>query len=65
MLQPDRMTVKTREALAAALEEAERRGNPELTPEHLLLPLLVQEDGVVPPLLDALGVDRAGFRSRL
>ncbi|MCK6480071.1 MAG: ATP-dependent chaperone ClpB [Planctomycetaceae bacterium] len=65
MLQPDRMTVKTREALAAALEEAERRGNPELTPEHLLLPLLAQEDGVVPPLLDALGVDRAGFRSRL
>ncbi len=62
MLNPEQMTVKTREALSAAFEEAERRGNPELTPEHLLIPLLAQEDGVVPPLLDAVGADRASVR---
>jgi ATP-dependent Clp protease ATP-binding subunit ClpB len=58
MLKPEKMTVKTREALAEAFQEAERRGNPELLPEHLIRGLLSQEDGLVPPLLDAVGVDR-------
>jgi len=65
MLKPDRMTVKTREALAEAFQEAERRGNPEATPEHLFLALIAQDEGVVPPLLDAVGVDRAALRTAL
>ena len=39
----NKLTIKSQEAVAAAQELARRRGNPELTPEHLLLALLDQE----------------------
>src|SRR3989441_1191593 len=39
----NRMTIKSQEAVAAAQDIARRRGNPEITPEHLLLALLDQE----------------------
>jgi ATP-dependent Clp protease ATP-binding subunit ClpB len=39
----NRLTIKSQEAIAAAQEEARRRGNPEIYPEHLLLALLGQD----------------------
>jgi ATP-dependent Clp protease ATP-binding subunit ClpB len=39
----NRLTTKSQEAIGAAQELARRRGNPEITPEHLLLALLDQE----------------------
>ena len=39
----NKLTIKSQEAIAAAQEAARRRGNPELTAEHLLLALLDQE----------------------
>src|SRR6059058_3770892 len=39
----NKLTIKSQEAIAAAQDDARRRGNPELTPEHLLLALLDQE----------------------
>jgi ATP-dependent Clp protease ATP-binding subunit ClpB len=39
----NKLTVKSQEAIAAAQEDARRRGNPEIYPEHLLLALLDQE----------------------
>jgi ATP-dependent Clp protease ATP-binding subunit ClpB len=39
----NRLTIKGQEAVAAAQEDARRRGNPEIYPEHLLLALLDQE----------------------
>src|SRR6266508_3955917 len=39
----NRLTIKSQEAVAAAVEDARRRGNPEVYPEHLLLALLDQE----------------------
>jgi ATP-dependent Clp protease ATP-binding subunit ClpB len=39
----NRLTIKSQEAVAAAVEGARRRGNPEVYPEHLLLALLDQE----------------------
>jgi ATP-dependent Clp protease ATP-binding subunit ClpB len=39
----NRLTIKSQEAIAAAQEEARRRGNPEIYPEHLLLALLSQD----------------------
>jgi len=55
----NRLTTKTQEAIAAAQELARRRGNPELTPEHLTLALLDQE---LPRAL--LGDGAAGVRAR-
>jgi len=39
----DKLTIKSQEAVAGALERARRGGNPEVYPEHLLLALLDQE----------------------
>ncbi len=47
-------TEKAQQTLVAAQEEAERRGNAELAPEHLLLALLTPDDGVAALLLGAL-----------
>jgi ATP-dependent Clp protease ATP-binding subunit ClpB len=55
-VQPDRFTIKTQEALAEAGQLAERRKNPQIAPEHLLLALLDQEGGLTGSVLKKLGV---------
>jgi ATP-dependent Clp protease ATP-binding subunit ClpB len=62
-MQPDRFTIKSQEAIAAAGSLAERRRNPQITPEHLLVVLLEQEGGVVAPVLGKLGANLAAVRS--
>jgi ATP-dependent Clp protease ATP-binding subunit ClpB len=39
----NKLTIKSQEAISAAQNDARRRGNPELTPDHLLLALLDQD----------------------
>jgi ATP-dependent Clp protease ATP-binding subunit ClpB len=56
-VQPDRFTVKSQEAVAAAQALAAERRNSEVTPAHLLVALLRQDDGLVPPILQKLSVD--------
>jgi len=56
-MQPDRLTIKTQEAIAAAQRLADDRRNPQTTPEHLLAVLLEQDGGLVVPGLRKLGVD--------
>ncbi|MEX2466791.1 MAG: ATP-dependent chaperone ClpB [Gemmatimonadota bacterium] len=56
MLSADKLTVKTAEALQAAVEEARRRGNAEVHGVHLLHALLAQEEGIVVPVLQKLEV---------
>ncbi|MBV6514815.1 MAG: Chaperone protein ClpB [Planctomycetes bacterium] len=51
----DKLTVKTQEAVQDALSIATRHSNQALEPEHLLLALLQQDDGVVRPLLQKMG----------
>jgi ATP-dependent Clp protease ATP-binding subunit ClpB len=58
----DKLTIKAREAIAAAQELAGSRGHQELTPEHLLAALLDQQDGVSGALLRKVGVDPAQVR---
>ncbi|MBL8605289.1 MAG: ATP-dependent chaperone ClpB [Myxococcales bacterium] len=58
----DRFTTRTREALAAAQNEATRRGNPELLPEHLVLALLDQEQGVLGALVQKAGANSEALR---
>ena len=52
----DRLTTKSQEALAAAQERADRAGNPEIQPEHLLMELIEQKEGAVRPALEAAQV---------
>ncbi|MFP3906491.1 MAG: ATP-dependent Clp protease ATP-binding subunit [Acidimicrobiales bacterium] len=54
-LDPNRWTLKTQEAVNAAINAARSNSNPEVTPEHLLVALLQQEEGVVMPILSKVG----------
>src|SRR5262245_25306963 len=63
-MQPDRFTIKSQEAVAAAQALAAERKNPEVTPAHLLVTLLRQEDGLVVPILQKLGADPGPIASR-
>jgi ATP-dependent Clp protease ATP-binding subunit ClpB len=64
-MQADRFTIKAQEAIAAAGQLAERRHNPQVTPEHLLGVLLEQDGGVVVPVLTKLGADVRALRSEI
>jgi ATP-dependent Clp protease ATP-binding subunit ClpB len=64
-MQPDRLTIKTQEAVQAAVSLAHQRRNPQATPEHLLLAMLEQEGGVVAPVLAKLGADAGAIRAQL
>jgi ATP-dependent Clp protease ATP-binding subunit ClpB len=59
MLRFDKLTVKGQEALQAAQEMGARSGQQQIEPIHLLWALTTQGDGVVPPLLEKLGVSPA------
>src|SRR6476660_3426027 len=63
-MQPDRFTIKAQEAVAAAQRLASENSNAEVAPAHLLLALLDQDDGVVVPVLQRLGVDAQDARKR-
>jgi ATP-dependent Clp protease ATP-binding subunit ClpB len=56
MLNPDRLTVKSSDALNDALALARRNGNPLVHDTHLLRVLLDQDEGIVTPILQKLGV---------
>lgn len=64
-LDPQKWTIKTREAFQAAETQATAAGNPYVTPAHLLLAALNQADGVARPLLQAASVDPAAAASTL
>src|SRR6266536_1121867 len=53
----DQLTIKSQEAIQEAQRDARARGNAELTPDHLLLALLRQSEGVAAPILQKLGVN--------
>ena len=54
----DKFTIKAQEAVQEAVEMAGSRGNPQVTPIHLLQALVAEREGIVRPLLDKVGVDR-------
>jgi ATP-dependent Clp protease ATP-binding subunit ClpB len=61
----DKLTVKAQEAMQAAQEMAARFGQQQIQPLHVLWALLAQGDGVVPPLLEKLGVSPAQLASEV
>ena len=54
----DKLTIKAQEAVQRAQEMAADHGNPQIDPLHLLASLLAEEEGIVKPLLEKIGVNR-------
>ncbi|HEX6802334.1 MAG TPA: ATP-dependent chaperone ClpB [Terriglobales bacterium] len=52
----DKFTLKAQEAVQRANELASEHGNPELLPLHLLAALLEDREGIVPPVLEKIGI---------
>jgi len=52
----DKFTVKAQEAVQRANEIASEHGNPEMLPVHLLAALLEDKEGIVPPVLEKIGI---------
>jgi ATP-dependent Clp protease ATP-binding subunit ClpB len=52
----DKFTLKAQEAIQRANELASEHGNPEVLPMHLLAALLEDKEGIVPPVLEKIGV---------
>ena len=65
MIRPEKMTVKTQEALASAQEKAFAMSAGTIEPEHLLLALLDQEGGFIPELLKKIGAPISQLRENL
>ena len=55
----NKYTEKAQEAVLGSQQLAERAGHPEMVPEHLLLALIAQRDGIVPAVLGKMNVDAA------
>src|SRR5581483_9573803 len=51
-----KFTVKAQEAVQRANEIAAEHGNPELMPLHVLAALLEDREGIVPPILEKIGM---------
>ncbi len=52
----DKFTVKAQEAVQRANNLASEHGNPELMPVHLLATLVEDKEGIVPPVLEKIGI---------
>jgi ATP-dependent Clp protease ATP-binding subunit ClpB len=61
----NKLTEKAQEAIVAAQRDAEQRHNTQVEPEHLLDALIQQEAGVVPAVLDKIGVPPTRVAQRL
>jgi len=56
-LDPERWTMKTREAFSAATEQAAAAHHAEVSPAHLLAAVLAQPENISRPLLEKVGAD--------
>ena len=65
LMEPTKLTQKSREALSAGQALAAQWGQQVVELPHVLLSLLSQDGGVVAPLLDKIGVPRAPVQSAL
>src|SRR5688500_12002497 len=55
----DKFTLRAQEAIQSAIELAERNQNQQVEPEHLLVAMLEQPEGIVRPLIGKLGANVA------
>lgn len=59
MMRFDKFTIKAQEAVQESQSIAEKYDHQQVEPEHLLMALILPQEGVVTPLLQKLGVDPA------
>lgn len=57
MINWNKLTIKTSEAVQNAVGLTQKNKNPQVEPEHLLLSILSQKDGLIIPLLQKVGID--------
>lgn len=62
---PNRWTIKTQEAISQASSSAKNSSASEITPSHLLLALMSQQEGLTLPILDRVGVSPLTLRNAL
>lgn len=61
----EKMTKKSQEAMSDAAQLANTKNNPQVEPEHLLLSLVQQKDGIIPRLLEKCQVNVKNLESDL
>ncbi len=61
----DKLTVKSQQAVQQAQTRAAELGNPEILPVHLLLALIEDREGVIPAVLEKIGVPTERLESDL
>jgi ATP-dependent Clp protease ATP-binding subunit ClpB len=65
MFDMNKMTQRAQQAVQGGRELAVRLGHQQVDVEHLLLELIAQEDGLVPRLLERMGVGVPALRARV
>jgi ATP-dependent Clp protease ATP-binding subunit ClpC len=65
MMRFDRFTERAQDAAVRAYEILQRYGHNQVDTEHMLLALLEQPDGVIPQMLEKMGVDLQAIKARL
>ncbi|NOQ85824.1 MAG: type VI secretion system ATPase TssH, partial [Deltaproteobacteria bacterium] len=53
----DKFTIKAQEVIQESQNIAEKYDHQQLEPEHILMALILQQEGTVPAILQKLGVD--------
>lgn len=61
----DKFTIKAQEALQEAQAVAEKHEHQQVEPEHLLLALLEQSEGIIPQIFQKLGASLANLTARV
>ena len=61
----EKLTVKSQQAMQQAQERATELGNPETQPVHLLMALIEDREGVIPAVLEKIGVPTERLESSL
>ena len=64
-MNPEKLTQKAQEAMASAQTLAVSLGNQQIDGEHIHYALAAQEDGLIPKLLGAMGVDTGRYVSEV
>ncbi len=61
----DKLTLKAQQAVQRANELASEHGNPEVLPLHVLAGLLEDSEGIVPPILEKIGIGPQGVLNEI